>query len=48
MCLSITVIVSYVMLILDLKLKILGLLRVLCLIKVIFSMKKVVDEKRVR
>ena len=45
---SIIVIVSYVMLILDLKLKILGLLRVLCLIKVIFSMKKVVDEKRVR
>ena len=45
---SIIVIVSYVMLILDLKLKILGLLRVLRLIKVILSMKKVVDEKRER
>lgn len=42
------VIVSYVMLILDLKLKILGLLRVLRLIKVIVGMKKVVDEKRAR
>lgn len=42
------VIVSYVMLILDLKLKILGLLRVLRLIKVIVGMKKVVDEKKAR
>jgi len=42
------VIVSYVMLILDLKMKILGLLRVLRLIKVIVGMKKVVDEKRAR
>lgn len=45
---STIVIVSYVMLILDLKLKILGLLRVLRLIKVIVGMKKVVDEKRAR
>jgi hypothetical protein len=36
------------MLILNLKLKILGLLRVLRLIKVIIGMKKVVDEKRER
>lgn len=42
------VIISYIMLILDLKLKILGLLRVLRLIKVIVGMKKVVDEKRAR
>jgi hypothetical protein len=42
------VIVSYVMLILDLKMKVLGLLRVLRLIKVIVGMKKVVDEKRAR
>jgi len=42
------VIVSYIMLILDLKMKILGLLRVLRLIKVIVGMKKVVDEKRAR
>jgi voltage-gated sodium channel len=42
------VIVSYVMLILNLKLKVLGLLRVLRLIKVIVGMKKVVDEKRAR
>lgn len=45
---SCIVIVSYVMLILNLKLKILGLLRVLRLIKVIIGMKKVVDEKRER
>lgn len=45
---SVIVIISYVMLILDLKLKILGLLRVLRLIKVISGMKKVVDEKRER
>ena len=42
------VIVSYVMLIIDLKVKVLGLLRVLRLIKVIVGMKKVVDEKRAR
>jgi len=40
--------VSYVMLIIDLKVKVLGLLRVLRLIKVIVGMKKVVDEKRAR
>lgn len=45
---STIVIVSYVMLILDLQLKILGLLRVLRLIKVVVGMKKVVDEKRAR
>lgn len=45
---SIIVIVSYVMIILDLKLKILGLLRVLRLIKVIINMKKVVDDKKAR
>ena len=45
---SAVVIVSYVMLILNLKMKILGLLRVLRLIKVIINMKKVVDEKRAR
>ena len=45
---STIVIISYVMLILDLKVKILGLLRVLRLIKVISGMKKVVDEKRER
>lgn len=45
---SVIVIISFVMLILDLKLKILGLLRVLRLIKVISGMKKVVDEKRER
>lgn len=45
---SIVVIISFVMLILDLKLKILGLLRVLRLIKVIVTMKKVSDEKRER
>jgi hypothetical protein len=36
------------MIILNLKLKILGLLRVLRLIKVIINMKKVVDDKRAR
>jgi hypothetical protein len=45
---TIIVLVSYVMLILNLKMKILGLLRVLRLIKVISGMKKVVDEKRER
>ena len=45
---SCIVIVSYVMLLLNLKMKILGLLRVLRLVKVIIGMKKVVDEKRER
>lgn len=45
---STIVIVSYVFLIMDLQVKILGLLRVLRLIKVIVGMKKVVDEKRAR
>ena len=45
---TVIVLVSYVMLILNLKMKILGLLRVLRLIKVISGMKKVVDEKRER
>ena len=45
---STIVFVSYVFLIMDLQVKILGLLRVLRLIKVIVGMKKVVDEKRAR
>jgi hypothetical protein len=45
---STIVIVSYVMLIINLKIKIVGLLRVLRLIKVIVGMKKVFDEKRER
>ncbi len=45
---STIVIVSYVMIILNLRLKILGLLRVLRLIKVIINMKKVVDDKKAR
>lgn len=45
---STIVIVSYVFLIMNLQVKILGLLRVLRLIKVIVGMKKVVDEKRAR
>jgi len=45
---SAIVIVSFVMIILNLKLKILGLLRVLRLIKVIINMKKVVDDKKAR
>jgi len=36
------------MLIINLKIKIVGLLRVLRLIKVIVGMKKVVDEKKAR
>lgn len=43
---STIVIVSYVMLILRLKAKILGILRVLRLIKVIINLKRVADEKR--
>ena len=45
---SIIVIISYVMLFAKLQFKILGLLRVLRLVKVISGMKKVVDEKRER
>ncbi len=43
---SVIVIVSYIMLILNLKAKILGILRVLRLIKVIINLKRVADEKR--
>lgn len=43
---STIVIVSYIMLILNLKAKILGILRVLRLIKVIINLKRVADEKR--
>jgi len=45
---SIIVIVSYVFLLLDLRLPILGLLRTLRLLKVIASMKKIQDIKRER
>lgn len=45
---STIVIVSYVMIILNLRLKILGLLRVMRLLKVIINMKKVVDDNRAR
>lgn len=45
---SIIVIVSYVFLILDLRLPILGLLRTLRLLKVIATMKKIQDAKRER
>ncbi len=43
---SCIVIVSYVMLILNLKVKVVGILRVLRLIKVIINLKRVSDEKR--
>jgi voltage-gated sodium channel len=43
---STIVVVSYIMLILKLKAKILGILRVLRLIKVIIEMKKVADQKK--
>ena len=43
---SVIVIVSYVMLILNLKVKVVGILRVLRLIKVIINLKRVSDEKR--
>ena len=43
---SIIVVVSYVMLILNLKVKVVGILRVLRLIKVIINLKRVSDEKR--
>ena len=43
---SIIVLVSYVMLIMDVKAKEIGILRVLRLIKVIINLKRVADEKR--
>ncbi len=45
---STIVIVSYVMLIIDLKARWLGILRVLRLIKVIINIKRVADEKRAK
>jgi hypothetical protein len=45
---SVVVIISFAMLILRTKMKIVGLLRVLRLIKVVAGMKKVIDEKRAR
>ena len=45
---SIVVIISFAMLIMKTKMKIVGLLRVLRLIKVVAGMKKVIDEKRAR
>ena len=45
---SIIVIVSYVLLILELRIPIVGLLRVMRLIKVISGMKRVVDDRRAR
>jgi voltage-gated sodium channel len=43
---STIVLISFIMLILNLKAKILGILRVLRLIKVIIEMKKVADTKK--
>ena len=43
---STIVIISYIMLILNLQARILGILRVLRLIKVIINLKRVADEKR--
>lgn len=43
---STIVIVSYIMLIMQLKAKILGILRVLRLIKVVIEMKKVADQQK--
>jgi hypothetical protein len=43
---ALIVIISYYMIIMDLKAKILGILRVLRLIKVITQMKKVADKKK--
>lgn len=43
---STIVIVSYVMLIMKLKAKILGILRVLRLIKVLINLKRVADEQK--
>ena len=45
---SIIVIASYVLLVLDLRIAIVGLLRVMRLIKVISGMKRVVDDRRAR
>jgi len=45
---STVVILSYIMLILDLRAKIIGILRVLRLIKVIIEMKKVADSKKIQ
>jgi hypothetical protein len=45
---SVIVIVSYVMLILNLKVKVVGILRVLRLIKVIINLKKINDDKRAK
>ena len=45
---SVIVIASYVLLILDLRIPIMGLLRVMRLIKVISGMKRVVDDRRAR
>jgi len=45
---SIIVITSYVLLVLDLRIAIVGLLRVMRLIKVISGMKRVVDDRRAR
>ena len=45
---SVIVIASYVLLILDLRIAIVGLLRVMRLIKVISGMKRVVDDRRAR
>lgn len=43
---STIVLISYIMLLMNLKAKILGILRVLRLIKVIIEMKKVADQKK--
>ena len=45
---SVIVIASYVLLILNLRIPIMGLLRVMRLIKVISGMKRVVDDRRAR
>jgi hypothetical protein len=45
---SIVVILSFIMLIMRTKMKIVGLLRVLRLIKVVAGMKKIIDEKKAR
>jgi voltage-gated sodium channel len=45
---SVIVIVSYIMLILDLKVKVVGILRVLRLIKVIINLKRVAEERAER
>ena len=45
---SVIVIASYILLILNLRIPIVGLLRVMRLIKVISGMKRVVDDRRAR